>query len=64
MITQPEITTFEQVRGGFGYNVIKEGGQMILDFATPYDLLIANMCFKKLLIQKLIKLHSKNRLFS
>jgi len=35
------------VHGDHGYGVKNEVGDMIFDFATSYDIMIANICFKK-----------------
>ena len=38
---------FEQVHGGFGYGSRSQEGEDVLNFALAYDLLIANIVFKK-----------------
>ncbi|KAK9140649.1 hypothetical protein Scep_010330 [Stephania cephalantha] len=38
---------FERVHGGFGYGNRNEEGESILEFASAYDLVLANTSFRK-----------------
>jgi hypothetical protein len=41
-------TSFEGVHGGFGYGIIRnQEGEDVLSFALAYDLIVANILFKK-----------------
>lgn len=41
-------SNYERAHGGFGYGIRKKGGMKILYFATLYDLVIVNTCFRNM----------------
>ena len=38
---------FEAVHGGFGYGSMNQEGEEVLDFVVVFDLMIANIFFRK-----------------